>query len=107
MPSRRKAEGDMQEGLFAHIGAPPAEPPKPRELATIAMEIAKDWKKPYFGAVPYINAMRSLGSIDDSHGYDSAVEIVDRFLCNATAWRGEVARRVKAELKAMRKGKSW
>lgn len=96
-----------QMGILGVTVAVPAESALPRELATIAMEIAKDWKKPYFGAVPYINAMRTLGSVDDRHGQDSAAEIIDRFLCNATSWRGEVARRIKAELKEMRKGKSW
>jgi hypothetical protein len=72
-----------------------------RPLHVIANEIARDWSKPYFGAVPYLGAMRTLGSIGDDYGYDSGKSIVLYFLANAGTWRGETARRVKAELKAM------
>jgi hypothetical protein len=75
-----------------------------RSLSTIAREIAQDWTRPYFGAVPYLNAMRSLDSIHDKYIYDDGKSIVLYFLSNATTWRGDVARRVKAELKAMCKG---
>jgi hypothetical protein len=76
-----------------------------RSLSAIANEISRDWKKPYFGAVPYISAMRSLDSIKDNYGYDPGSQIVAYFLGNANTWRGEVARRVKAELNAALKGK--
>lgn len=52
-------------------------------------------------ARPYLDAMYSLTDISDYYGLDSAEEIVLRFLSNAGTWRGETARRVKAELKAM------
>jgi hypothetical protein len=42
-----------------------------------------------------------LNSIDDKYGYDSARSIVNYFLANAGTWRGEVARRIKKELKGM------
>ena len=76
---------------------------KLRPLYTIANEIRMDWKKVYFGAVPYLEAMLQLQSIDDAYGMDSAKSVVIYFLSNATTWRGETARRVKAELKAMSK----
>lgn len=72
-----------------------------RPLYTIAEEIKKNWAKPYFGAVPYIEAMGMLCDIDDMYGCDDAKSIVLYFLANASTWRGPVARRVKAELKAM------
>lgn len=72
-----------------------------RPLHKIADEITVDWKRPYFGAVPYIQAMRALDSTDDAYGLDSADSIVRYFLANANTWRGETARRVKAELKGM------
>ena len=72
-----------------------------RPISEIALEISNEWKKPYFGAVPYLEAMRSLTSIDDKYGYDSADSIVLYFLSNASSWRGDAARRIKAELKAM------
>jgi hypothetical protein len=72
-----------------------------RELNKIADEIRKLWTKPYFGAVPYIEAMRYLGDMSTSYGSDDAEYIVHAFLSNARGWRGEDARRIKAELVAM------
>jgi hypothetical protein len=72
-----------------------------RPLYEVAAEIRHDWKKPYFGAVPYIQALASLDRVTDSYGMDSGKEIVLRFLSNAGTWRGETAKRVKAELKAL------
>ena len=74
-----------------------------RPLYEIANEIRKDWKKPYFGAKPYLDAMACLNSINDNYGWDSAKSIVLYFLGNASTWRGETAKRIKAELKAMTK----
>ena len=73
-----------------------------RSLHEIAEEIERDWDgKMYFGAVPYVEAMRDINSIDDMYGADRARDIVNYFLANARTWRGETARRVKAELKVM------
>lgn len=77
-----------------------------RALSTIANEISEDWTKPYFGAVPYLQAMADLQTVDSKYGYDDGRSIVLYFLANATSWRGEVARRVKAELKGMLKTKA-
>jgi hypothetical protein len=70
-----------------------------RPLFLIADEIGLRWKKPYFGAVPYLEAMKSLSSPKDRYGLDSGREIVLYFLANANGWRGDDARRIKAELK--------
>lgn len=67
-------------------------------LYMIALTINEDWKKPYFGAVPYIRAMSCLNSINDDYGLDSGSSIVAYFLSNATTWRGQVAREIKTEL---------
>ena len=75
----------------------------PRPLYEIAADIRKTWSKVYFGAVPYLDAMGSLNSITDNYGYDSGKSIVLYFLSNANTWRGEDARRIKAELKGMLK----
>ena len=72
-----------------------------RSLFTISLDIRKDWTKPYFGAVPYINAMGSLDDITDNYGYDSGRSVVQYFLANARTWKGDVARRIKKELKAL------
>jgi len=72
-----------------------------RPLYENAREIEKDWKRPYFGAVPYLEAMGYLNSIEDNFIEDSGKSVVLYFLANANTWRGEVARRVKTELKSM------
>ena len=72
-----------------------------RPLFEIAKEIHKDWQNVNYGAVPYLNALRGLDSIGDSYGQDSAKSMVIYFLSNASTWRGDTARRVKAELKLM------
>lgn len=79
----------------------PVYPHGPRALSEIAAEISATWPKVYFGAVPYLDAMRSLSSTADRYGQDRADDIVRYFLSNATTWRGPDARRIKAELKGM------
>jgi hypothetical protein len=74
-----------------------------RPIYEIAREIRNDWKRPYFGAEPYLDAMFSLDSIRDNFMYDSGHSVVLYFLANANTWKGDTARRVKAELKAMTK----
>lgn len=75
----------------------------PRPIWQIAREIRSDWKKPYFGAVPYLQAMLQLEKMDDWLNHDTAKSIVLYFLSNAKTWRGGVAQHIKAELKAMLK----
>jgi len=70
-----------------------------RPIYKIAQDIRKDWKKVYFGAVPYLNALSQLNTADDSYWDDSAKSIIIYFLGNATTWRGPVAKEIKAELK--------
>lgn len=74
-----------------------------RPIYEIAREIRNDWKRPYFGAEPYLDAMFALDTIDDTFFDDGARSVVLYFLANASTWRGDTARRVKAELKAMTK----
>ena len=72
-----------------------------RSISTIARDISRDWAKPYFGAVPYLDAMRHVNDISDKYYCDSAESVVRYFLANAGQWRGDRAREIKAELKAM------
>lgn len=72
-----------------------------RPLHVIANDIRANWTKVNYAAAPYLDAMESLDGIADRYGYDSADSIVRYFLANAGSWRGEDARRIKAELKAM------
>ena len=75
-----------------------------RPLYEIAKEIRENWgSKIYFGAKPYLSAMLSLDKITDKYMFDDASTIVRYFLANASTWRGEVAKRIKAELKALLK----
>lgn len=74
-----------------------------RTFAEIAREIKQTWKNVYFGAKPYLQAMATIDSSDKNALYlmESADTIVRYFLANATYWRGEDAKRIKAELKSM------
>lgn len=72
-----------------------------RPIEVIAREISRDWKNPAYYAVPYLEAMHELYSINDRYYSDDARSIVLYFLSNAAGWRGDTARRIKAELKAM------
>lgn len=74
-----------------------------RPLYEIAKEIRNDWKKVSPYALPYLDAMRELNSINDDFYCDSGRSVVAYFLSNSTTWKGEVARRVKLELKEMLK----
>lgn len=72
-----------------------------RPLYEIAADIRRDWTNPYFGAVPYIDALAELNSVDDMYGQDRAKYIVMYFLSNSRTWKGETARAVKTELRKM------
>jgi hypothetical protein len=78
-----------------------------RPLYEIAAEVYADiragnWPaKSNYAALPYLRAMRELSTVNDSYGSDSAESVVLYFLSNAATWRGETARRIKAELKEM------
>lgn len=72
-----------------------------RPISVIAAEISASWKSPNYAAIPYLSAMRSLNTIEDNYGYDSGKSVVLYFLSNAGSWRGDDARRIKAELKAL------
>lgn len=74
-----------------------------RSLSVIAQEIRKEWPKMSVHAAPYVNAMECVADIRDSFYSDSAEYIVRYFLNNAGSWRGEAAKRIKAELKGMLK----
>ncbi len=74
---------------------------EPRDLSEIAFDISANWKNVYFGAVPYLDALKCLNGIDDNYGEDSAHSIIIYFLANANTFRGADARRIKAELKGI------
>ena len=72
-----------------------------RPLYKIADEIERDWKNVNYAARPYLDAMHTLTTMNDNYLLDNGESIVRYFLSNANPWRGEVARRVKAELRSM------
>lgn len=74
-----------------------------RSLSAIAAEIRKSWPKVNYAAKPYLDAMSSLTSVHESYGMDSGRSMVQYFLANASTFRGEDAKRLKAELKALLK----
>jgi hypothetical protein len=74
-----------------------------RKIHEIAKDIRENWNPVNYAAKPYLNAMFSLESVKDSFGYDSARSVILYFLSNASSFKGEDARRLKAELKALLK----
>ena len=89
----RQVVASTRVGVFEH-----------RKLWEIAEEIAADlgsWRggkiSPY--AKPYLDALRSLDSIEDMYYADSASTVVAYFLANVKAYQGPKAKELKAELK--------
>lgn len=74
-----------------------------RPISEIANEIYETWPRVNYAAKPYLEAMESLNQVTENFGLDPADSIIRYFLSNATSWRGEDARRIKAELKALLK----
>lgn len=72
-----------------------------RSIRSIALDIRKEWAKVNYAAKPYLDAMLELDSINDKYGFDNARSIILYFLSNASSFRGERAKALKAELKAL------
>ena len=71
-----------------------------RPICQIAAEIRADWgAKVNFAAKPYLAAMLSVRNLSDSYGCETAKTQVLYFLSNASTYRGEKAKALKAELK--------
>jgi hypothetical protein len=74
-----------------------------RPIYDIAEDIFCDWSQigkgvsPY--AEPYLDALRTIESIDDKYIFDTADSVVRYFLANASTYRGEKAKQLKSELK--------
>jgi hypothetical protein len=75
-----------------------------RLISSIAYDIKKTWAKPYFGAKPYLDAMVHLNTINDKFYEDTASSVIMYFLANASTFRGNDAKVLKAELKNLLKG---
>jgi len=60
-----------------------------RPISEVARDIKHHWQSPYFGAVPYLQAMLQLEHVTDMYGMDDARGIILYFLPNANTFRGE------------------
>ena len=58
-------------------------------------------KQVYFGAVPYLQALNQLETIEENYGLDSGRSIVLYLLGNLQTYKGEIARNVKKQLKKL------
>lgn len=85
--------------MFGHVTEviPMAVTRDARPIYQVAEEIVAEWRPVNYAAKPYLTAMLALDKTNDRHAQD----IVLYFLANASSWRGEAARRIKAELGGM------
>lgn len=72
-----------------------------RTLREIAIEIRREWKNISPDALECLIPMYQLDSVNDYFMFDDGKSIVLYFLSRAGGWRGDSARRIKAELKSM------
>jgi hypothetical protein len=74
-----------------------------RALRDIAREIAADWHTIYNGgARDALASMHTMGAVTEPFGAGpNGYSIVGTFLAHSVGWRGQVARRVKTELREM------
>lgn len=86
---------------------------KKRTFSDIAAEVLNLWKAKYGKnlpwslkcALPYLQAMLECDTTDKNATYyaETVESVVVYFLANITNWRGDNAKRIKAELKEMLK----
>lgn len=93
--SRFAAPQLHQEATMTDTAAPP------RTICEIASDIKRTWKNVHFGAAPYLLAMHSLDGPYSTYGTEDGRTIVMYFLANASTFRGDEARALKAELKSV------
>lgn len=102
-----KALAVSVEALLIKVGAlqwePEPEttlPTQPRNISAIAEDIRRVWgSKVNYAAKPYLDAMMYLDVITDKYCQDDAKSIIVYFLANASTFRGDQAKALKAELK--------
>lgn len=84
-----------------------------RTFSAIAAEVMNLWRAKYGNnlpwslkcALPYLQAMLECDTTDKDAAYyvETVESVVIYFLANVTNWRGDYAKRIKAELKSMLK----
>ena len=76
----------------------------PEVLAKQIEECYAQMGKPvYFGAVPYLQAMKLMNNWTDPYFNDTASSVAAYLLGNITTMRGEKAKAIRAELKQIAK----
>lgn len=80
-----------------------------RTLNECAMTIHRECqgKSWYMYAEAYVSAMATLADINQPYYYDSGESVVLYALSNLQSWRGEVAKSVKADLRAHLTQAEW
>ncbi len=75
-----------------------AEDFKSLSISDIALEIRRNWKNVNYAAKPYLDALDSMETAQDTFGFDSGQSVIAYFLANASSFRGEIAKAIKKEL---------
>jgi hypothetical protein len=75
--------------------------PVVRPLYEVAREIRKDWVNMPNYAMAHFEAFENANSINEMFFMDSVKSEVLYFLGSTQTWKGETAKRIKLELKAM------
>lgn len=70
-----------------------------RPIGQIAADIKKSWPQVPNCAKVYLNALETLTDKNSKFGLDTAPSLINYFLCNASTFKGEQAKSLKAELK--------
>jgi len=103
-PSGRKAADARSAQRNAGPKAELSADIKDADLSELAGMIVRDLraqgKQVPAAAKPYLDAMRTMGSINENYGMDSGASIVGYLLSNLSQYKGETARLIKAELKS-------
>jgi hypothetical protein len=102
--SKEEARKEV-EGMNAGLDMWASRRTAARSLREIAADIKREWgQNVNYAAKPYLDAMMYLNTINDKFGEDEGKWIVAYFLNNAASFRGEKAKALKDELKALQKG---
>ena len=72
-----------------------------RSIREIADEIVRDWRPMREELVPYVSRMLEIRSLAEADDLERAKHDVRYFLDHSGPWRGELAGRIKSELRAM------
>ena len=72
-----------------------------RPIREIADEIVQDWRPMREELVPYVSRMLEIRSLAEADDLERAKHDVRYFLDHSGPWRGELAGRIKSELRAM------